>query len=96
MAQEQISQRAPCVFSTHQVRSTLPTSQLRFGRRFLVPACACLLFSPPIDFESSILVWIIAGKDLVLFLSHRIKRLEDSWFKSFSRGDFPTRPPGVR
>jgi hypothetical protein len=27
--------------------------------------------------------------ELVLFLGHRIKRLEGLWFKSLSRGDFP-------
>jgi hypothetical protein len=29
---------------------------------------------------------------LVIFLSHQIKRLEDSWFKSFFRGDFSSTP----
>jgi hypothetical protein len=33
-------------------------------------------------------LWIVAGRKSAEFLSRRIKRLEGSWFKSFSRGDF--------
>jgi hypothetical protein len=56
----------------------------------------CFGFSKTIffllDFDieqiSRLCVWIGAAEDPVLFLSHRIKRLEDSLFKSFCHGDF--------
>jgi hypothetical protein len=40
-------------------------------------------------FGVSVLVVVCCRWSPVLFLSHRIKRLEDSWFKSHSHGGFP-------
>jgi hypothetical protein len=56
--------------------------------RFVVnSACVYVLQNSP----RSSMIWFVAGK-AGLFLSHRIKRLEDSWFKLFSLGGFLNTP----
>jgi hypothetical protein len=53
------------------------------SRSVVNSACVYVLQNSP---RSSV-IWFAAGK-ANLFLSHRIKRLEDSWFKLFSLGGF--------
>jgi hypothetical protein len=64
----------------------------------LVRSCSNLVKLRAIDLSLVVnlgipnLVKLHAGGLPVSFLSHRIKSLEDSLFKSFSRDDFPNAP----
>jgi hypothetical protein len=61
------------------------------GCELCAPACASFVFFLVIFYELKLALWrqSLAGGLSVLFLSCRIKKLEVSWFKSFSCGDFP-------